>query len=90
MAIYNTTLPQDSGFLLDFRNKLKDFLNINLNSVNNHMMVWRATKGFIRDFVIFSSHLNKVRKAQIEELEQSCFSQEAELKKKFSRSVESA
>lgn len=88
---FNTTLLQDSGFLMDFRNKLKEFLNINLNSVDNHMMVWMATKGFIRDFVIsFSSHLNKVRKAQIEELEQICLSKETELKKKFSKSVESA
>lgn len=54
------------------------------------MMVWMATKGFIRDFAIsFSSHLNKVIKAQIEEVKQICLSQETELKKKFSTFLES-
>lgn len=48
------------------------------------MMVWMATKGFIRDFVIsFSSHLNKVRKSQIEELEQICLSQEKDSQDQF-------
>lgn len=54
------------------------------------MIVWMATKSFIRDFSIsFSSHLNKVRKAQIEELEKVCLSQLRELTKKFSKAVES-
>lgn len=48
---FNITL-QDLGILILIRNKLKDFLKINLDHVDNHMMVWMATKGFIRDFAI--------------------------------------
>lgn len=85
----NTTLLQNESFLTEFQAGLIDFLSINRESVDDPVLVWMATKGFIRNFSLsFSSHLNKVRTQKTNMLEQQCQLLEQQLKSNYSQSVE--
>lgn len=46
---FNTTLLHNKSFCTQFQCKLDEFLQFNIDSVDDHRILWDSVKGFIRD-----------------------------------------
>ena len=67
---FNNTLLENKDFRDQFMEKLKEFLDFNVGSVDDNRILWEAVKGFIRSNVtLFSSNLRKAQAAKLQELE---------------------
>lgn len=67
---FKTNLVKDSFFCDQFRTKLCEFIGINKGSVDDPQILWKAIKGFIRNFSIsYASFHQKTHRKNISDLE---------------------
>lgn len=67
---FNTTLLKNDKFCVQFKEKLGEFLEFNIGSVQDPRILWDSVKGFIRsNCTLFGSNLRKERLSKLEELE---------------------
>lgn len=87
---FNSSLLQNESFLNQLKLELNEFIDINKGSVENPMFLWASIKGFLRNNAIrFSSHNKHNRLRQISDLEQKCERIEGQLKRNYSKDMES-
>ena len=84
----NLTLLKQEDFKTQFTEKLKEFLEFNIDSVDDPRILWDSIKGFIRcNATLFASNQRKARICKLRELECRLAKLESALSTNFSEHI---
>lgn len=85
---FNTTLLKNDDFCMQLKEKLIEFLEFNVDSVEDPRILWDSVKGFIRTYTtLFASNLRKARLSKLEKLENVYANLDASLQSNYTEQL---